>query len=869
MSTKIVKIPVPTSGYGVAVDVSDLTGEKTVVLSGKFRGVYVLYGTHDSTHFVPILSFNAGGIEGIRQTFSGTLRKVKLRSLVTESIGVEVSISGLQLPGNNSFTSFSVLSPGAQGPQGIVDLGATNYQVDLNFIAQGSLRGTVLVEGSLDGKGFNPVGNFSADPTAGSLLGGQELEFSPLGTADKVRYVRLNVRGEILNSFTVTIGGAQGNTGGTGSETLHEAYAVGISSVDQTLNLTNANGGKVVFDASDPGFVDPDGYIVEMLVPGGVGGAFLQDGGMVLGPVNIEIGTPQGPAQCYDPNSSIAIGFYAQSRGYDSTTGEFNVSIGSYAYTEGDENVALGPSAASISPLGGGYYSNRGCTAVGSYNQAEGNQCVAIGFECTARGEGVIVIGGLAISGDFSTGNGDIVIGQNASVYSPGPGSIVIGQSAKAGNNSIRGTNGAVVVGQQTTALGANDTVMGGESQTLDSAGSNVVIGYGVSIDSAGELVGGNVAVGQGVILSGNYSVAIGNLAQVTGDRSIALAVSDVTGTTPSIVQGDDSIVIGSSGFNEQTAVVGNRSLVIGWDSSITGNEDVCIGAASLIEGDHNVLVGFEARAVTLNPVGIGDDVSVGDNATTIGLQNIAIGYYATVGGIYGGSDTISSISSVGGGTSIRVHSTNPLPADLADGQLITIASTDYNGTYAISNVTASTFDMIIPWVADETGTWSETDYVFTNDVAIGSSCKIQGTNSVALGSAATIGDTSVLTRYDSSMAIGNSANVSANNAIALGLYATVTGDNGMAFGNHAVAGETEVVFSSLAGGGVSKFEVVSNDGSDDLFSFDVSKVGTKNTTTFSLLVTKNDGITTTVLPVTLSKPDPITLMSTLQVLNN
>ena len=181
MSTKIVKIPVPMSGYGAAVDVSDLSGEKTVVLSGKFRGVYVLYGAHDSTHFVPILSFNAGGIEGIRQTFSGSLCKVKLRSLVTESIGVEASISGLQLSGNNSFTSFGILSSGAQGPQGIVDLGTTDYQIDLNFIGQGSLRGTVLVEGSLDGKRFNPIGGFSADPTTGSLLGGQELEFSPLG----------------------------------------------------------------------------------------------------------------------------------------------------------------------------------------------------------------------------------------------------------------------------------------------------------------------------------------------------------------------------------------------------------------------------------------------------------------------------------------------------------------------------------------------------------------------------------------------------------------------------------------------------------------------------------------------------------------
>ena len=56
MSTASVSIPVPSSGFGAAVDVSSLVGEKTVALSGRYRGAYVLYGSHDvlgKTRFAP------------------------------------------------------------------------------------------------------------------------------------------------------------------------------------------------------------------------------------------------------------------------------------------------------------------------------------------------------------------------------------------------------------------------------------------------------------------------------------------------------------------------------------------------------------------------------------------------------------------------------------------------------------------------------------------------------------------------------------------------------------------------------------------------------------------------------------------------
>ena len=85
-------------------------------------------------------------------------------------------------------------------------------------------------------------------------------------------------------------------------------------------------------------------------------------------------------------------------------------------------------------------------------------------------------------------------------------------------------------------------------------------------------------------------------------------------------------------------------------------------------------------------------------------------------------SDTILTITDNGSGK-IRVTSTHALPADIADGQMITISGTvNYNGTYAASNVTGGTFDLAtVNWIANESaGTW--TAYTFNLPLSFTSS---------------------------------------------------------------------------------------------------------------------------------------------------
>ena len=224
MSISTVNVVVPVSGDGPIASIVNLIGEKTVELSGLFVGRYVLLGSHNDVNFVPVLIFDANGDESIKLTLKLALKSVRVRSQASASSGVTMNVSGV-LSANNLFATLATLSPGVNGPQGIVDLNVAlppvSVEQDINFICEGGLAGLISVDGSMDGVHFNPIGNgFQAGGQTPSLLGNtQILEFSPLTTGDLVRYIRVNVEGIITSTVVVTMGGSNpvlGPTGPTG-----------------------------------------------------------------------------------------------------------------------------------------------------------------------------------------------------------------------------------------------------------------------------------------------------------------------------------------------------------------------------------------------------------------------------------------------------------------------------------------------------------------------------------------------------------------------------------------------------------------------------------------------------------------------------
>jgi hypothetical protein len=512
MSTVSMNIPVPSSGFGLAVDVSSLVGEKTVALSGRYRGAYVLYGSHDGSRFAPLLIFNAGGIEGIRQTFKGAFAWLKLKSLATGAAGVSASVSGLSVTGDNSFTSL-----------GVGTVGNDAYQVDLNFMGFGQLNGAVVVEGSLDGIGFNPIGEFASSGAGASLLGGGSgIEFSPVVTKDRVRYVRLNVQGSAEAGFLVTVGGAMSEAGG-GAETLAEAYAAGMTSVDQTMIVLAGNGGRVVFDGRGlpplPPFPSGSSETVRILgIPG--------TAQLTLGPRNIAIGmngTPGIVNMQAGADSCVALG--------DNITvyggAEASIAIGVSVVIGGSQQVAIGSGAHTLAD---------GAVALGSAI-AGGGDSVAIGSHSGADVNGV-------------------AIGNGASAYAAN--SIAMGYNARTGQLS-----------EQNVVLGVNSVI-----NDTDVYSNNVVVGHDVAAACSSSIaIGGLSAIGDVSIVS-TADLAIGPSSACFGSYDVALGSGASVGTNlPLVTPSDYGTALGSL-----SSVMGQYGVAVGYDSSVTGDNGIAIG---------------------------------------------------------------------------------------------------------------------------------------------------------------------------------------------------------------------------------------------------------------------------------------------------
>jgi len=247
MSILPFNIPVPVAGDGPIVDVSTLVGKKTVMLSGGFTGTYDLLASHDGSTFTPILQFNAGASESVRQTASGAFNYFRLRSNATALGAVVCEVSALAGAGQNRFLTVGNLPPGFQGYSPIIDTAVAfppgGAEEDICFICVGSLVGQVVILGSIDGVDFNPIGSFRADEVPeGSPT--SVLEFSLFNTEDKTRYLRLYVNSlDSIGGLVVTMGGRLLSSGGT-------TTAAGICIDDSTGRTTkiDAPGEEILYE---------------------------------------------------------------------------------------------------------------------------------------------------------------------------------------------------------------------------------------------------------------------------------------------------------------------------------------------------------------------------------------------------------------------------------------------------------------------------------------------------------------------------------------------------------------------------------------------------------------------------------------------
>ena len=111
--------------------------------------------------------------------------------------------------GNNVYASFPAIPAGASGAQAALDLSVvsppTGLDDELTFICRGQFTGEIVIEGSLDGVGFDPVAVFRAGGDSGQIV-----ELPPITTSSRVAFLRAFVRGIVTGlGVTVTLGGEQ------------------------------------------------------------------------------------------------------------------------------------------------------------------------------------------------------------------------------------------------------------------------------------------------------------------------------------------------------------------------------------------------------------------------------------------------------------------------------------------------------------------------------------------------------------------------------------------------------------------------------------------------------------------------------------
>ncbi len=317
---------------------------------------------------------------------------------------------------------------------------------------------------------------------------------------------------KILNRWLRLL--AAGGVGG--GAPLAADYSLGTSSADQTLSLTDLNGGELVIDATSSSF--SGSYALRTIAPIGVsfsqlGAGLTWSGGLELGPDNILIGGPYSlptvTAGVYGAigigwsvglgaigaigigNTAVAAGISSLAAGSDCTVNtDYSVGIGPYVTINGITSIGIGPGAnvSGIASIAIG--SNASCPQTwGICISGQGNGTSGIGYNNTAIGNPAVISG----IGDWNVLLGGALIGDGTS-----------GETRYFGGN-VRVGNGGNLFANHAVSLGFNTVV--GDTSDLYVLEAGIGIGYAATVTgSYGIAVGYEATAGANEMVVGSSS---------------------------------------------------------------------------------------------------------------------------------------------------------------------------------------------------------------------------------------------------------------------------------------------------------------------------------------------------------------------------
>ncbi|HBN7094232.1 TPA: YadA-like family protein [Escherichia coli] len=340
-----------------------------------------------------------------------------------------------------------------------------------------------------------------------------------------------------------------------------------------------------------------------------------------------------------------------------------------------------------------------------------------------------LVAGGLLSSfGALANAGDDTGIGVDHGYGFNNLGWVALGKGAEA--DTYNDTNGAsTAVGFEARAQRKWSTAIG--AQTVAGEASLAV---GNDANASAER---SISLGASSIAAGGYSIALGTEAESNGTRSIAQGAKAVSTGNYSIAIGDHSntgadkaIALGNA--TKATAIM---SIALGDSANASKEYSMALGASSKANGTDSIALGRLSLASAANAIAMGAESEAAENATAIGNNAHAKG--------------VNSIAMGSGSIADKVN------------------------TIALGNGSQSLAD---------------------NAIAIGQGNKANGTDAIALGNASlssglnsiALGKTSVVTG-DNSLALGSNTNANGINSVALGADSIADQDNSVSVGSSSL----------------------------------------------------------------------------------
>lgn len=413
------------------------------------------------------------------------------------------------------------------------------------------------------------------------------------------------------------------------------------------------------------------------------------NGAQAVGQDSIALGTNAKA----DGIGATAIGQYNTASGQNSLAfgGGYNKDqkgntasgVASVAFGEGTQAIAEGTLAFGENTQAGstekdnqGNLLGQNAVAFGNGTKATGGRSLAFGERTVASANDATAFGNESIAsktGATAFGNKNQATGQYATAWGGGDKTVDNGNGTTSKIGTVASGFYATAFGERTEARGESATAFGSDS--IASGKDSLAFGTGSTASGNNSLagLGGTATTANSIALGKNtkannkdnaVSVAIGENAEASGARSLAIGFGvkgkvteggvekDDTTLTQTTASGESAVSIGtdtqaagqhSIAFGSHTQATKDSSLAIGYDTHATEASAVAIGSGTKVNRGYGVAIGLSALA------GIDESDPDSKRATSFdGAQTVAVGYYARA--------TATNAAALGAATSANIN---------------------------------------------------------------------------------------------------------------------------------------------------------------------------------------------------------------------